>query len=115
MHKLTNGKVPKFHNDIIDKKDNELIKEIGISKQKIETLIEEYKFRDALFEVIDLARKGNKYMQEKEPWIKAKQTTVEGKVIDEAQALIDNCLHICLQLCANLAIYINPFLSFNKE
>ena len=110
MHKLANGKVPKFHNDIIDDKDNELIKEIGISKQKIETLIEEYKFRDALFEVIDLARKGNKYMQEKEPWIKAKQTTAEGKVTDEAQALIDNCLHICLQLCANLAIYINPFL-----
>jgi methionyl-tRNA synthetase len=110
MHKLTNGKVPKFHNDIIDDKDNELIKEIGICKQKIETFIEEYKFRDALFEVIDLARKGNKYMQEKEPWIKAKQTTAEGKVTDEAQTLIDNCLHICLQLCANLAIYINPFL-----
>ena len=49
-------------------------------------------------------------MQEKEPWIKAKQTDAEGKVAEEAQVLIDNCLHICLQLCANLAIYINPFL-----
>ena len=59
---------------------------------------------------IDLARTGNKYMQEKEPWIKAKQTDGDGKVVEEAQVLIDNCLHICLQLCANLAIYINPFL-----
>lgn len=49
-------------------------------------------------------------MQEKEPWIKAKQINAEGKVTDEAQAQIDNCLHLCLQLCANLAILINPFL-----
>jgi methionyl-tRNA synthetase len=110
MHKLTNGKVPKFHNDIADAKDKELIEEIKNSKGNIEGLLEEYKFRDALFEVIDLARKGNKYMQEKEPWIKAKQTNSEGVVVDEMQVQIDNCLHICLQLCANLAIYINPFL-----
>ena len=110
MHKLTGGKVPKFHNEIIDEKDKELIREIEVAKQKVETLIEDYKFRDALFEVIDLARKGNKYMQEKEPWIKAKQTTTEGKVTDEAQAQIDNSLHLCLQLCANLSILINPFL-----
>jgi len=110
MHKLTNGKVPKFHNDIADEKDKQLIEEIKISKDKIENFIEEYKFRDALFEVIDLARKGNKYMQEKEPWIKAKQIDSEGKVVEEMQVQIDNCLHICLQLCANLAIYINPFL-----
>ena len=34
-------------------------------------VLEQYKFRDALFKVIDLARKGNKYLQEKEPWKKA--------------------------------------------
>ncbi|MER3463403.1 MAG: methionine--tRNA ligase subunit beta, partial [Chitinophagaceae bacterium] len=45
-----------------------------------------------------------------EPWIKAKQADADGKVTEAAQAQIDNCLHICLQLCANLAIYINPFL-----
>lgn len=110
MHKLTGGKVPKFHNDIADDKDKELIEEIKKSKATIEGLLEEYKFRDALFEVIDLARKGNRYMQEKEPWIKAKQLTADGKVTEDAQAQIDNCLHLCLQLCANLAIYINPFL-----
>jgi methionyl-tRNA synthetase len=110
MHKLTGGKVPRFHNDIADAKDKELIEEIKGSKTRIEGLLEEYKFRDALFEVIDLARKGNKYMQEKEPWIKARQTSGEGVVVEEAQKQIDNCLHLCLQLCANLAIYINPFL-----
>ena len=41
-------------------------------KQKLKHLLEEYKFRDALFEVIDLSRKGNQYMQKKEPWIVAK-------------------------------------------
>ncbi|HTM94028.1 MAG TPA: methionine--tRNA ligase subunit beta [Flavisolibacter sp.] len=110
MHKLTNGKVPKFHNDIADEKDKALIEEIKKAKTTVETFLEEYKFRDALFAVIDLARSGNKYMQEKEPWIKAKQVDANGKVTEEAQALIDNCLHVCLQLSANLAILINPFL-----
>jgi methionyl-tRNA synthetase len=110
MHKLTNGKVPKFHNDIADEKDKALMEEIKQAKEKVEGFIEEYKLRDALFSVIDLARSGNKYMQEKEPWIKAKQTDTEGKVTEEAQAQIDNCLHLCLQLCANLAVLINPFL-----
>jgi len=49
-------------------------------------------------------------MQEKEPWIKAKQVDEHGKVTEEAQVLIDNCLHICLQCTANLAIMINPYL-----
>lgn len=110
MHKLTNGKVPKFHNDDADEKDKALIEEIKQSKTKVENFLEEYKFRDALFAVIDLARSGNKYMQEKEPWIKAKQTGEDGSVKKDAQVQIDNCLHICLQLCANLSILINPFL-----
>ncbi|MDQ3843316.1 MAG: class I tRNA ligase family protein, partial [Bacteroidota bacterium] len=114
MHKLTNGKVPRFHNDIMDTLDKELIEEIKNAKSRIENFLEEYKFRDALFEVIDLARKGNKYMQEKEPWIKAKSLSGEGGELSpeqqRAQHEIDNCLHICLQLCANLAIFINPFL-----
>ena len=109
MHKLTKGKVPPFHNDIIDEKDRELIDSIEKSKTTVETAIEQYKFREALFEVIDLARKGNKYLQEKEPWKKGTSDKAEG-TSDENQKLIDNCLHLCLQLTANLAILINPFL-----
>ena len=78
-------------------------------KTKVEELLEEFKFRDALFEVIDLSRKGNKYMQEKEPWIVAKTLGEDGRRRD-AQKSIDNCLHLCLQLTANLSILINPFL-----
>ena len=117
MHKLCGGKVPKFHNEIIDDADKQMLEEIKITKQKIEQNIEAYKFRDAQAEVIDLARKGNKYMQDKQPWIVAKQiaspSPSEGGELSErnlAQAQIDNCLHICLQLTANLAIFINPFL-----
>jgi methionyl-tRNA synthetase len=78
-------------------------------------LLEEYKFRDALFEVINLARIGNQYMQKKEPWIVAKQVGEDGQPTTEAQQSIDNTLHICLQLCANLAILINPFLPFTAK
>lgn len=111
MHKLCKGKVPPIHNDFIDEKDTILLEEIQITKQKIQQLLESYKFREALYEVIDLARKGNKYMQEKQPWILAKQLSDENNVAN-ARLLIDNSLHICLQLCANLAIFINPFLPF---
>ena len=115
MHKLCKGKVPPLHEKILDEKDTGLFDEIQNSKFKIQNSIEGYKFRDALFEVIDLARKGNKYMQDKQPWIVAKKTTDKGQLTIEAQKEIDNCLHICLQLCANLAIFINPFLPFTSK
>ncbi len=106
MHKLCAGKVPKLHKDFLDDNDKLVITEIKNSKLKIQNLLEEYKFRDALFEVIDLSRKGNQYMQKKEPWIVAK--TLEANPGN--QKLIDNALHLCLQLTANLAVLINPFL-----
>ncbi|MBS1642374.1 MAG: methionine--tRNA ligase [Bacteroidetes bacterium] len=111
MHKLCGGKVPAFHNNLIDEVDKELIESIQNSKIKIQNCLEEFKFRDAQFEVIDLARKANQYMQKKEPWIVAK-SLIENP---ENQKLIDNCLHLCLQLTANLAILINPFLPFTAK
>ncbi|MEP7255029.1 MAG: methionine--tRNA ligase subunit beta, partial [Ferruginibacter sp.] len=72
MHKLCKGKVPPLHAELIDDADKQLLQEIQNSKFKIQNSIEGYKFRDALYEVIDLARKGNKYMQDKQPWIVAK-------------------------------------------
>ena len=106
MHKLCNGKVPPFHNELIDDEDKQLITAISNTKDTVTSLLEEYRFREALYEVIDLARKGNQYMQKKEPWILAKELAAKP----ELQKQIDNCLHICLQLTANLAILINPFL-----
>ena len=115
MHKLCNGKVPPIHSELLDEKDKKLIIDIQTSKETIQSLIENYKYRDALFEVIDLARKGNKYMQEKEPWIAAKQTDENGVPTKEAQQKIDATMHCCLQLSANLAILINPFLPFTAK
>ncbi len=115
MHKLCKGKVPPLHNDEVDDADKQLVQEISNTKLKIENLLDQFKFRDALFEVIDLARKGNKYMQDKQPWILAKQTTGDGQPTTDAQNKIDNCLHICLQLCANLTVFINPFLPFTAK
>ena len=106
MHKLCGGKVPPLHLDILDDTDSNLMEEISNTAEKVKSLLEEFKFRDALFEVIDLSRKGNRYMQEKEPWIVARQLAENP----DAQKSIDNCLHLCLQLTANLAILINPFL-----
>ncbi|TAD93910.1 MAG: methionine--tRNA ligase, partial [Bacteroidetes bacterium] len=109
-HKLCSGKIPPLHADILTDEDRKIFDDIRLAKEKIEALIEVYKFRDAEFEVIELARKGNQYMQKREPWIVAKQTTEQGLPTLEAQKHIDNTMHICLQLCANLAIFINPFL-----
>lgn len=108
MHKLCGGKVPPLHQALLDDQDKAMLDAFGATKTKVETLLEGYRFRDALFEVIDLARKGNKYLQDKQPWIVARDVTTDPA----AQQRIDNCLHVCLQLTANLAILINPFLPF---
>jgi methionyl-tRNA synthetase len=110
MHKLCNGKVPQLHLNLLDQNDRAIIEDIEQSKPRVEEALEQFKFRDALYEVIDLSRKGNKYMQEKEPWIKAKQTSPGGEIVAEAREAIDNCIHICLQLTANLAVLVHPFL-----
>ncbi len=106
MHKLCGGRVPPLHKELLDDADRQLIEDIRFAAVKVGESIENYKFRDGLFDVIDLARKANKYMQDKAPWTMAKTPELQA----ENQKLIDNCLHICLQLTANLSILINPFL-----
>ena len=111
MHKLCNGKVPPYHAGIEDSEDTAVKEAIAATAKKVGELIEGYRFREALFEVIALARIGNGYMQKKEPWIVAKQLTENPA----AQQQIDNCLHLCLQLTANLAILAQPFLPFTAK
>ena len=111
MHKLCNGKVPPYHTGIEDSEDIAVKEAIAATAKKVGELIEGYRFREALFEVIALARIGNGYMQKKEPWIVAKQLTENPA----AQQQIDNCLHLCLQLTANLAILAQPFLPFTAK
>ena len=111
MHKLCKGKVPPYHADIEDSEDIAVKEAIAATAKKVSDLIEGYRFREALFEVIALARIGNGYMQKKEPWIVAKQLAENPA----AQKQIDNCLHLCLQLTANLAILAQPFLPFTAK
>lgn len=111
MHKLCSGKVPPYHAAIEDSEDIAVKEAIANTAKKVGELIEAYRFREALFEVIALARIGNGYMQKKEPWIVAKQVAENP----EAQKQIDNCLHLCLQLTANLAILTQPFLPFTAK
>ncbi len=111
MHKLCNSKVPKIHTEFLDSEDLALAQSVKDTTEKVTALLEQYKFREAQFEVINLARIGNQYMQKKEPWILAKNIDTDPA----AQAKIDNCMHGCLQLCANLAILINPFLPFTAQ
>ncbi len=106
MHKLCGGKVPKLHEELLDDNDKTLIADIESTKADVQSALEFFRFRDGLFQVIDLSRKGNQYLQKKEPWILTKQLAENPEV----QKSIDNTLHICLQLCANLAVLINPFL-----
>ena len=111
MHKLCGGKVPPYHAAIEDSEDTAVKEAIANTAKKVGELIEAYRFREALFEVIALARIGNGYMQKKEPWIVAKQVAENPA----AQQQIDNCLHLCLQLTANLAILAQPFLPFTAK
>ena len=108
MHKLCKGRVPPVHPDAVTEADKVLIQEVQNAKARVEASLEAYRFREGMAEVIDLARKGNKYLQDNAPWSLSK--TPELQV--ENQARIDNCIHLCLQLTANLSILINPFLPF---
>ena len=111
VHKLCKGRVPPVDPAFITEADKALMIEIGHAKLRVQNALEQYKFRDGLSEVMDLARKGNKYLQDNAPWSLSK--TPELQI--ENQKRIDICLHICLQLTANLAILLNPFLPYTAN
>lgn len=112
MHKWFTGKVPKLNTDALTADDEELKKNIQQSTQNIQQSIEEFRFRDGLFDVIDLARKGNQYLQKKEPWKKVPELNAKGitDIEFEHKADVENTIHFSLQLCANLAILVRPYL-----
>ena len=85
--------------------DRQAIEEFKNVKSKIEELLDQFKFRDAQFEAMNLARIGNRYITECEPW----------KVWKEDPKRCETILNICLQLTANLAIAFEPFLPFSSK
>ena len=85
--------------------DKETLKEFADVKQEVEKLLDVFKFRDAQKEAMNLARIGNKYLADTEPW----------KLAKTDMARVETILHIALQLTANLAIAFEPFLPFSSE
>ncbi len=110
-HKLCRGRVAPIHGDILDDADRGVFEAIQEAKAQIETAISEYRFREGLAALMNLARTGNKYLQDKAPWSLSKTPEMQA----QNQKAIDNCLHVCLQLSANLAIFANPFLPFTSR
>ena len=85
--------------------DRQTIEEFKDVKAEVERLIEGFRFRDAQKEAMNLARIGNKYLADSEPW----------KVIKTDPERVKTVLNLSLQLVANLAIAFEPFLPFSSE
>lgn len=101
--KYFNGVVPAC-GELLDV-DKAAIAEFKDVKEKVETLLDQFKFRDAQKEAMNLARIGNRYITECEPW----------KVWKTDSKRVETILNISLQLSANLAIAFEPFLPFSSE
>lgn len=102
-HKYFGGKVP-AKGELTDY-DKQTIEEISLYPEKIGRSIEQYRFREALNELMNLARTGNKYLTENEPW----------KTIKTDEARTATVLNISLQICANLAVLAFPFMPMTAE
>ncbi|WP_370789670.1 methionine--tRNA ligase [Leyella stercorea] len=100
--KYFNGVVPECGE--LQEVDLKAIEEFKDVKQKVEALLDTFKFRDAQKEAMNLARIGNKYITDCEPWHVAK-TDMER---------VKNILYLSLQLVANLEIAFEPFLPFSS-
>ena len=85
--------------------DQQTLDEFRGVKEKLEALLEAFKFRDAQKEAMNLARIGNKYIADSEPW----------KVVKTDPERVKTIIYISLQLTANLAIAFEPFLPFSSE
>lgn len=99
-HKYFSGKVPMLME--IKPEDQLVIDELAAAPAKISASIEAYRFREALTEVMNVARLGNKYLAETEPW----------KVIKTDEDRVRTILNISLQIVASLEILAEPFLPF---
>lgn len=102
-HKYFDGIVP-AKNQWLDI-DTEVLEAMSKFPEKIGRNIELYKFREASFELMNLARLGNKYLTETEPW----------KVFKTNPERVASILHVALQICANLAVLSEPFLPFTSK
>ena len=97
-----NKKVPKISSVEIDK---QIFSELENIKEKIESSIRAYKFREAMSYVIDVARLGNKYLTDTEPW----------KIFKDDPDRVKAIIHNSIQIVANISILCEPFLPFTSK
>jgi len=102
-HKYYKGVVPAI-GELTDY-DRETLKEFADVKANLENYIEHFRFRDALKEAMNLARIGNKYLADTEPW----------KVVKTDEKRVETIMNIAIEITANLAIAFEPFLPFMSK
>ena len=102
-HKFYGGRVPVC--GPLGEAEQELVKEIATFPERVGRSIELYRFREALSEMMNLARLGNKYLTDTEPW----------KLIKSDPERTATVMNLSLQICANLAILCAPFLPFTAD
>jgi len=102
-HKYFDGKVPADLKP--EAVDAETLAQIQPLKEEMQRYLDGYKFREALKEAMNIARLGNKYLTDTEPWKVAKTD------MDRTASI----LNVSLQICASLAVAFEPFLPFSAE
>jgi methionyl-tRNA synthetase len=102
-NKYYNGAVPKRGETT--EFDEATLAEMGKIKQQLEKSIESYRFREGVKIAMDMARLGNKYLADTEPW----------KVIKQDEKRVETIMNISIQLVANLSIILEPFMPFTAE
>ena len=100
--KFFDKKVPKLSEKDIDK---EIFQELNALKLKIESSIQKFKFREAMSFVIDVARLGNKYLTDTEPW----------KIFKDNPERVKDIIYNSVQIVANISILCEPFLPFTSN
>jgi methionyl-tRNA synthetase len=102
-NKYFDGKVPVAGE--LTKNDRETLAEIPRLREAVENNLDNFRFREALKSVMDIARLGNKYLADNEPW----------KLINEDRERTATILNIALQITANLSLITEPFLPFSAK
>lgn len=103
VFKHFDGKVPALGN--LEKIDEEMLKEISGYPKRVADLFEKYKIRDGVNEIMNLARDGNKYFNDTEPW----------KTIKSNKERCGTTLNVCLQAIYTLSELFSPVLPFSAE
>lgn len=103
VFKHFDGKVPALGN--LEKIDEEMLKEISGYPKRVADLFEKYKIRDGVNEIMNLARNGNKYFNDTEPW----------KTIKSDKERCGTTLNVCLQAIYTLSELFSPVLPFSAE